>query len=189
MRLVLKYLTIGALLGGAVTILNADDTPTPGTTDVSTTTSVELTAAEMQANSQAFIEQVQEQYREVMRLQEKVRQAKDIIKLTCINDKLVQIKAQMNIVDSSNRQLQDALAKNSDERHSSYSQLEQATNAIRTLREEANTCVGEPELFKGEDGVTVTHPAFPDDPIDDNPWEDPVGSTDVEPPAYASLFF
>lgn len=187
MRSMWKFLAAGALFG-AVTILHADDSAAPVPSG-NVTVSTRLTIAEMQANAQILQDQVQEHYRLVLRIQEKVREAKDVIKLNCVNDKLVQMKAQMNILDSANRQLQDALTKNSDERHSSYSQLERAANSVRVLHEEANTCVGEQELVKGEHEVEVTHPDFPDDPLADNPWDDSPADAQIEPPAYASLFF
>ena len=190
MRFISKYLAACALVvGGAV--LHADTTPgdTSVTTNVKVSGSAQLSVADMQMNAKAFETQIQEQYLAVVRLQEKVRIAKDVIKLNCINDKLVQLKAQMNLAEQANRQLADALAKNSDERHSAYSEYEQASSAVQKLHDEAKGCVGEPELFKGEDYVEVTHPPFPDDPTTDNPFDDVITGTDVEPPGYASLFY
>src|SRR5262245_61635725 len=45
----------------------------------------------------------------VLHLQALARKEKDVIKLTCINDKLVQIKAQMNLFDNANLALDGAI--------------------------------------------------------------------------------
>jgi hypothetical protein len=139
--------------------------------------------AEMQARSSALMERIAEDQRYVMFLKEQAKKAKDVIKLNCVNDKLVQLKAQQNIADTTNVQLQASLAKSGDDAASLYVQLNQTATDIQRLREETNACIGTPELFKQEAGVVVEHPEIPDDPLADPPFD-----VDVEPPAYASPF-
>jgi hypothetical protein len=188
MRLISKTLAAVALFG-AIAVLHADtNAPVP---EVAPTTSPRstLTVVEMRSGAQTVQATVQAELQAVVRLQEKVRASKDIIKLTCVNDRLVQIKAQANIVESTQRQLEDALSKDSEDRFRLYGDLEVAAAGAQKLREEATTCVGEPELYKGEQ-VEVNHPDFPDNPVADNPFDDAAGAdTDVEPPGYASLFY
>ena len=192
MRFVSKTLMVTAFFG-AIAVLHAD-TETPAVSgQASVGVSVHLTVPEMRAKSVSFKSEVEGHYQAVLQLQNRIRQAKDVIKLNCINDRLIQLKAQMNIVDGNSRQLEDLLAKddpNADtDRQTTYRQLEEAVAGVAKLHEAANTCVGEPELYKGE-SVDVTHPPFPDDPVTDNPFDDTVVTgTDVEPPGYASLFF
>jgi hypothetical protein len=50
-------------------------------------------------------------YRHVVAVKEKAAKQKDVIKLTCVNDRLVQLKAQMNIADQARASLMASLDK------------------------------------------------------------------------------
>jgi hypothetical protein len=141
-----------------------------------------LTVSEMSTQATAFRTQIAEDNQKVLALKEQARKLKDVIKLNCVNDKQIQVKAEMNIADMANDQLQAALGKNVDDRTSSFDQLASAADAIRRLREEAAACVGEPELFKQEQGGTVDRPDIADDPTQQNPF----GGGEIEPPDSAS---
>jgi hypothetical protein len=97
----------------------------------------------------------------------------------------VQLKAQMNIADGQNDQLQASLANGSDDRQTLFTQLSATGEAVKRLREDAAACIGEPELYKQEAGLSFTHPDLPDDPT--NPPEANGGEM-PEPPGYASPF-
>jgi len=119
---------------------------------------------------------------QVVRLQDVAKKAKDVIKLNCVNDRLVQIKAQRNIADETHAQLMTALQKNSDDRVGLYSSLNGIAENVHSLREQAKACIGEPDLLKQESGVTVDKPEIPDDPVVLSPPDD----YGIEPPGYAS---
>ncbi len=177
---------------GAVAVIHADsDPPVAGAGSGSSASvakkTIVLSPAEMETGAKKFEEQLQSDMRTVLHLKEAVRKAKDVIKLNCVNDRLVQIMAQRNIADSQNAELQAALGKGAPESQALYGSLQGTAEGVRHLREEASACVGEPELFKQE-GVEVTHPDIPDDPITDNPFDD-APDVSVEPPGYASPFF
>jgi hypothetical protein len=175
MRNVSKLLSVLAFLCGAA-VLHADTAP-------AAPPPVTLSDAEMTTRALGLQSQIQEDNRRVLFLREQAKKSKDVIKLSCVNDKLVQIKAQMNIADATNDQLQGALTKGGDDRQALYSQYASTAEAIKHLREEAAVCVGEPELFKQEGGGSFTHPDIPDDPT-----HSPVFSGELEPPAYASPY-
>jgi len=141
-----------------------------------------MTAADMKVKSEAIRTQITDDIRYVLHLKEVAKKKKDVIKLTCVNDRLVQLKAQQNIADGVGGELQGALERNSDERFNLYVQLDSTASEIKTLREQAAACIGEPELFKQESGVIVEKPEITDDPT-----VDPFGP-EVEPPGYASPF-
>jgi len=180
-----KYLPVLVILG-AVSIVAADSDPVvpPAATPPA---GLKLTMAEMQAGVVGYESQIQTEHRQILHLKDVATRQKDVIKLTCLNDKLIQLKAQMNMWDSGRTQFDAATAKTSDEQATAYGALVDVAKAIHTLREEANGCVGEPELFKQEAGVEVNHPVFPDDPTVGDPFDPTV--SDVEPPGYASPFF
>jgi hypothetical protein len=142
-----------------------------------------LTVAEMQARSETLMTQITEDHRQVIYLKELAKKQKDVIKLNCVNDKLVQLKAQMNFADSTNGELQAALTANADTRFDLFVKLSGDREAIRTLKDQATACVGAPELFKQEAGVEVTHPEIIDDPTQQDPF-----IPDIEVPGYASPF-
>lgn len=168
---------IGPVLAVAlyVTALRADDSKP----------AKPVSAAEMQAGAVRIDAECKADYREMLQLQAQARKQKDVIKLNCVNSRLVEVKAHMNLIDSTNQQLQLALQKNSDERNTLYASMVASQQSIATLRDEARGCVGEPEMFKQEaGGVEVQRPDLPDDPTIGNPFVN-----EIEPPAYASPFF
>jgi hypothetical protein len=147
---------------------------------------VKLSLPEMVTQAGTFEGQIKADVRHVLHLQTKARQAKDVIKLNCINDKLVQLKAQVNIFDSAHASLKAGLEAGgtADEKQSTYAEVTETAGAVKTLRAEADVCVGEPELFKQESSSEVKRPEIVDDPGGTDPFTD----GPFEAPAYASPF-
>lgn len=172
MRSLPKFAVLAALLGTGTAIFAAPEAAQTPPASVS----------EMAAKSAAMKSQIDEDGRYLLHLREIAKKRKDVIKLACVNDKLVQIKAQQNLADNTNTQLQASLQNNSDERMTLFADLQRQSQTIANLRQEAQACIGEDELFKQESGVVVEHPEIIDEP--------PVGppNLDVEPPGYASPF-
>ncbi|MFN0247179.1 MAG: hypothetical protein ACKV2T_09725 [Kofleriaceae bacterium] len=175
---------------GALT-LHADDATPPSKDGKDAKPAARtLSAAEMKVEASRMQEQLDTAYQNVVRLRDGVRGQKDIIKLNCINDRIVQIKAQLNIADAARTSLFSSLDRNSDERHAHFQSLSEAADGVRKLKEEANGCAGAPEIVKQEGGVEVSHPYIPDDPTIVDPFDpqtwDP---NEIEPPGYASPFF
>ena len=160
-----------ALCGGAV--LHAD-TPAPAPRV--------LSASEMATRAVTLRAQILEDSQKVLSLKEQARKLKDVIKLDCVNDKQIQVKAEMNLADMANDQLQGALQKSSEERQAAFAQLVGASDAIRRLREEAGACISDMELFKQEQGGTSESPDIIDDPTQPSPF----GGGELEPPSSAS---
>jgi hypothetical protein len=142
-----------------------------------------MSVADMNVKSAAIQAQLEEDTEYVLHLKDIAKKQKDVIKLNCVNDRIIQIKAQRNIADETNTQLQGALAKTSDDRQQLFDQLNGVGTSVRQLREEASACIGESELSKQESGIEVNHPEIPDDPTVGLPF--PV---QVEPPGYASPY-
>jgi hypothetical protein len=148
---------------------------------------VKLSLPEMVAHAGTMEAQIKGDMRHVLHLQAKARQEKDVIKLNCINDKLVQLKAQVNIFDSAHGSLKSGLeSATADDKQGTFAEVMATGDAVKTLRAEADICVGEPELFKQESSAEVKRPEIVDDPGGADPF-DPSGGT-IEPPAYASPF-
>lgn len=161
------YDLTGANVGGSVTA---------GPTGVN----VNMSFEEMQARANVIHEQIIADMRHVQHLQAVARKEKDVIKLNCVNDKLVQIKPQMNIADNAKVQLE--ISTPGGDRLTVFTEVTQAGDNIRRLREESDQCIGEP-LLGSESSNSFTKPDVPYDPTTASPWGNP-----VEPPAYASPF-
>jgi hypothetical protein len=179
MRSPLKYAGILAIIG---TVALADPTPTATPTPAAPPTKP-LSVEEMRAQAKVIIENTQTALRSLLHLKEVAKKQKDLIKLNCVNDKLVKLKAQINITENANDALQASLSSGSDERFTLFTDLSNDGKQVSDIENEGAACVGEIELYKQEAGLTVDHPDIPDDPTQLEPFNE-----DVEPPGYASPF-
>lgn len=139
-----------------------------------------LPLVDVRARVQMLHEQTRTDARHIQHLQQVARQEKDVIKLNCVNDKMVQVKPQMNMADAKELELGSA---GDSTRMAIFESISQSAENVRRLREEADQCIGEPVTFGGgESSNTFTGPNAPDDPtkgFNGNP---------IEPPGYASPF-
>jgi hypothetical protein len=125
-------------------------------------------------------EQTRADARHMQHLQQIARQEKNVIKLNCVNDKLVQAKPEMNIADAKEAELEAA---GEADRMVLFEAIATASDSLRRLREEADQCIGEPISFgMGESSNSFTGPHAPDDPTKGLP------GGQIEPPAYASPY-
>ena len=186
-------LVLSAAIGaGSVHAQQTPDAPPPPTTaDVDATVTVgvraQLSVPEMNQQRTTIEAEVKNDYRHVLYLQAQARKDKDVIKLNCINDKLVRMKAQLNIFDGLVLTLNGAIERDSEDRHSLFGQVEVAATEIKKLRGEADLCAGT-ELITDGFTTLVDRPVFPDDPTTWDPAWDPVIADDIEPPGYASPY-
>lgn len=120
---------------------------------------------------------INEDFQHVLHLRQIAKKEKDVIKLNCVNDRLVQMKPEMNLADQAYTEFQGALEIS--QRQASLGVLVGQSEAIHRDREAADQCIGE-KLMLSESANDYTHPDIPDDP-----GVDPFGGA-IEPPAYAS---
>lgn len=133
---------------------------------------------ELLARARALHDQTRAEARHIQHMQQVARSEKDVIKLNCVNDKLVQVKAQMNIADAGEAKLASAQA---GERIEIFETIAQAAQSVRQLRGEADQCVGEPVITGGKSSNSFTGPEAADDPTKGF-------GRGIEPPAYASPY-
>lgn len=144
-----------------------------------------LSAAEMQQSVLSLEEQLRVDTQHVQHLQAIARREKDVVKLSCVNDKMVKLKAEANLFDQARLNLAGVLDR--DDRFTAYDNVTAAADRVHKLREEADGCAGELEL-SSESGNSFVGPDVPDDPTDGLPFDDGVVGGTIEPPAYASPF-
>jgi hypothetical protein len=141
--------------------------------------------AALQARTQLLHEQMRGDARHVMYLQQIAKKEKDVIKLNCVNDKLVQIKPQMNLADSAETEITSGA---DIARMSAFDNVVQVAGNVRRLREEADQCIGEAVTTgDSQSSNSFTGPQSPDDPTKGG-FHGGGGGNDVEAPGYASPF-
>ena len=149
----------------------------------------DLSAREMQSESGRLIKEMEGFHVRVLELQTAARKAKDVIKLNCVNDKLLAVKQLLNIAESANTDLTEAVAggDRAQQVHD-YGQVKLAHERSVAERDEAEGCIGEEIIFVGPTEVDVQGPDIPDDPTDDP--DDPFSgvSVELEHAAYATPF-
>ncbi len=115
----------------------------------------------------------------VLRLKAQAVREKDVIKINCLNDKLVQMNPLMNIIDA----LIDRLTNVPDsEATAAFNELTDAAAKVREQRELAQQCA-ESKLLVTESTNAYTAPHGPEDPTQGIPGD--YGGCGV-PPGYAS---
>ena len=156
--------------------------------DDSTKQGKPLSSKKMIANAEVQITDMQGTLQNVLKLQQAARAQKDVIKLNCVNDKLLQVKQLLRIGESARNNLVEATANQNDqERYHQYSQIVISGEKVSVLGDETQACVGDELIFLGSTNVVVVRPKIIDDPTSDNPF-DVILEVSIEHPAYASPF-
>lgn len=148
--------------------------------NVTVSGSAVLSPEDMKKQAQDLRNQVRADIQHVQALQAKARKEKDIIKLTCVNDKFIKLKAEANIFDLAHRDLVGVLDTN--DRATVFPRVTVGASDVRKVREEADSCIGEPQLGKDSEN-DFSGPEIVDDPTLGLPFD-----IAVEPPAFASPY-
>src|SRR5262245_21581244 len=92
------YAAVGcALLGAGAAFAAVGDTEA----GIDFRKQVVLTPAETQAQAKDYYKKMQETQRRILQLEAKAKKDKDMVKLNCVSDKLVQVKGHMTVTDQS----------------------------------------------------------------------------------------
>jgi ribosomal protein S25 len=157
-----------------------------GQVDISVKQSPSLTPQEMQDQGKEYFRNMNESLQHIQTLQETARRQKDIIKLNCVTDKLVQAKVNINIAEQAMTSLQENTARNDEGgRTHEFTRLTIVNQKVLVLGAEAENCIGEDLSFIGATRVDVE--------VDPNiPQNDPTAPTgptiDIVRPQPASNF-
>ena len=91
----------------------AAPTPAPDLPDVSLPTEkdVKLSTQEMDENAAKLITEMEGIHRHTLELKASAQQAKDVIKLNCVNENLLAVKQLLNIADAAQNELDEAIAR------------------------------------------------------------------------------
>jgi len=166
----LRHAMVGVALVGTTSVVLAQ-TPAPGTVPPEKPAPAEapgsgrsLSPAEMVAQSKDFMDKMQKTLQRVVQLQEVARKQKDIIKLNCVNDKLVQIKGNMNVAESATTLMHEAIARNDEgQRQHEFTRISLVNQKVQVLGTEAENCIGEDLTYVGQTEVKVeVDPTIPE---------------------------
>lgn len=137
--------------------------PPPPQVDISVPQRSTLSPQDMLNQAREYRGRMNEALTRLQGLVEAARKAKDIIRLNCLTDKLVQLRANMNVADQAIQSLQDAMARR-DEGASvhEYTRVTIVNQKVQVLAAEGEACVGEDLNFVGATRVDVDAPNLPD---------------------------
>jgi hypothetical protein len=122
-----------------------------------------LTAPEMLKAAKEYFKTMDDTQRRIQALQEQSKRQKDIIRLNCVTDKLVQSKVNITIAQQSMGALQESIAR-ADEggRAHEFTRLTIVNQKVLVLGTEAENCIGEDLSFVGATRVDVeVDPSLP----------------------------
>jgi len=128
--------------------------------------------------------QIEKDSKSMRHLQAVARKEKDVIKLSCVNDTIVQLKAEQNLFEDAERIFTVEVGQDPASARDDFDAMSTSASNIANLRAAAEACVGVPELYKQESATTVDHPDLDDPIMPDEPPFDP----SLEPPAHPSPY-
>jgi len=158
-----KLLLMTMFIGGSVFAQTPgpDATPpaaAPGApaVDLSVKQRPTLTPAEMSNQSKDYFRGMGEVVKRIQSLQDQAKREKDIIRLNCVTDKLVQARVNVNIGEQSMASLQESIARNDEgEETHEFTRLTIVNQKVTVLGAEAENCIGEDLSFVGATRVDV----------------------------------
>ena len=155
--------------------------PPGGQVDISVKQRSALAPQEMLNQGQEYFRAMNDTLKRMQVLEDTAKRQKDIIKLNCVKDKLVQGKVNLNLAEQAMTALQESIAR-ADEgaRTHEFTRLTIVNQKVLVLGAEAENCIGEDLSFVGATRVDVeidpnipqtdfTQPPVPVTPIDRPP--------------------
>jgi hypothetical protein len=155
-----------------------------GEVDISVKQRPTLTPQEMQNQAKEYFTNMNATLKRIQELQETAKRQKDIIKLNCVTDKLVQAKVNLNIAEQAMTSLQENIAR-ADEggRTHEFTRLTIVNQKVLVLGAEAENCIGEDLSFVGATRIDVEiDPSIPQT----DPTQPPGPTISIERPPEAS---
>lgn len=181
-RLLLLVLPGALLIGGTAALARRADAPPSDQTPLGVT----LSAPDMATQANDYMGKMRSTESRVTKLQDEARAKKDVIKLNCVSDKVVQIKGHIAVGDQSMAGLNTAISRgDTPGRQHEFTRMTIIYQKVVVLGTEAENCIGEDASYVGETRVDVEiDPNIPND----DPTEPQLPLPDVTRPPEASPF-
>jgi hypothetical protein len=170
--------------GAAVAAPGAPGTAPGASVDISVKQRPTLTPDEMVAQSREYMKTISDVLKRIQTLQDQSKRDKDIIRLNCVTDKLVQTRVNASIAEQSMSALQEAMTRADEgQRTHEFTRLTIVNQKVLVLGAEAENCIGEDLSFVGSTRIDVE--VDPNIPQYD-PTQAPAPGIDIERPGEAS---
>jgi hypothetical protein len=166
---------------------NADDAGGEEEAGMDVERRANLTPEQQRLEAEEIVTKGNNVSRQVASMLDEARQERDIIRVTCLNDKLTQINANLRTATTRAEALDDAVeAQDAPRRNHEFTVLTVIAQKIQTLEREAQQCIGE-DIF--ETGATTVETTVDDDtPVDpDELPEQPVPVPVLPPPVSPTI--
>jgi hypothetical protein len=128
----------------------------PNQADIAVKQRSNLTAQEMVKQGNEYFKGMNDSVKRITDLKNQAQRQKDIIRLNCVNDKLVQAKVNITIGEQAMTALQESISR-ADEggRTHEFTRLTIVNQKVQVLGAEAENCIGEDLSFVGATRVDV----------------------------------
>ncbi len=115
-----------------------------------------LSPQETLTQSKEYQTKMLDTQKRIVELQDVAKKQKDIIKLNCVNDKLLQVKGHLAVNDQAMTSLNEAIAKNDDgARQHEFTRVTILYQKVTVLGTEAENCIGEDLSYVGQSRVDI----------------------------------
>jgi hypothetical protein len=150
-RVSVRLLTAAVVLGAAALALaQAQTPPSPPPVDASKVADPE----KLKLSSDA-LSSMRTSLKDVLSKLEEARQTKDVVKLTCVNEKLTQVKGLLRISEQADVSLQESVARREAQTADhEFTKVVIARDKVNQLRAEAEQCMGQ-LAFRADENATV----------------------------------
>lgn len=143
-------------LGLAIAQDTGGDAGDEGDADVAIRRRANLTGPEQIAEGERIQARGMQISRRVAQLLAEARRERDVIRITCLNDKLTQINANLRTVEQRLEDLREAVGVNDESRRNhEFTVLTVLATKFNTLEQEANQCIGQDIFETGPTEVTT----------------------------------
>jgi signal transduction histidine kinase len=136
--------------GAVIQTSSAKSSPTPA---LANTPAVASSPAEQQSAAETIVERGANLSQRVSQMLDEARRESDIIRITCLNDKLTQVNANLRTAQSRLTSLQKAL--DSEQRNHELTVLSVLGQKLQVLDQESNQCVGQDLYETGPTKITT----------------------------------
>jgi hypothetical protein len=175
-----------AALLAAPLVLVAVSALAQGGDTVDLTKAASLSAKDSVAQARDYLTKMNNTQKRVISLQDRARKQKDVIKLNCVNDKLIQVNGHLAVSNQSMTALDGAVARGDDgARQHEFIRMTILYQKVVVLGTEAENCIGEDVSYVGQ--TTVDVEIDPNIPSDD-PTQPQLPLPDVTRPPEATPF-
>jgi hypothetical protein len=125
----------------------------------------QLSGPEQQAEAERVLDSAMTLSKRIQSMLDMARRDRDIIRITCLNDKLTQVNANIGTLEERVANLRDASQSNdTDRRNHEFTVVSVISQKMSLLEQEANQCVGQDIFETGATRIiTEVDPASPDE--------------------------